>query len=53
MYGFNTKEVFFHDLLGKSVAEKEEYVSYMDRLNYTRHLIPPNSLPSSPSMKSL
>lgn len=38
MYGFNTKEVFFYDLLGKSVAEKEEYISYMDRLNYTRHL---------------
>lgn len=38
MYGFNTKEVFFYGLLDKSEAEKEEYVSYMDRLNYTRHL---------------
>ena len=38
MYGFNTKEVFFYGLLDKSEAEKEEFISYMDRLNYTRHL---------------
>ena len=35
MYGFNTKEVFNFDLLDKSEAEKEDYISYMDRLNYT------------------
>lgn len=38
LYGFTTEEVFYLNLLDKSEAEKEEYISHMDRINYMHHL---------------
>ena len=37
-YGFVTKENFYFDLFHKRHSEKAEYMSNMNKLNYTRHL---------------
>lgn len=38
IYGFTTEEVFYLNLLGKSEAEKQQFISHMDRINYMHHL---------------
>ena len=38
MYGFTTEEVFYLNLFQKTEAEKQTFISHMDRINYMHHL---------------